>query len=348
LNQREREQETGRERRPTPSAVRRERGGDHTQFDDENATRHIDSRHSSLGDATPSETTPRRRVISRRKGVLITLDGMRVSERFVLDNPANVIGRDVAAEVKIADGEVSRRHAVILWSNHDDPDAPEPRCVLEDCGSTNGTFLNNHKIHHAKVLKDGDQVRVGRTVLGYFVKDERVLELDQMLLSMALRDALTGLAKREVFFSELHREFERAKRHSRPLSLALLDIDHFKRINDDHGHLIGDEALRRVSDLIRLSMREGDLSGRYGGEEFGVVFPETEMNGALLAVERIRQAIEQTPLKMADGSEINLTISCGLATLRDGDEDKLELLDAADQCLLEAKRTGRNRTVCRN
>src|SRR5690606_6712963 len=116
---------------------------------------------------------------------------------------------DVQADIKIADGEVSRLHCLIHWPNFQAGGGELPRCHLQDNNSTNGTYLNNQQLTNAaRPLKDGDMIRIGKTVLGFFLKDERVLELDQLLLNMALHDSLTGLFKREYFFSELHREFE--------------------------------------------------------------------------------------------------------------------------------------------
>src|SRR5690606_8372465 len=150
----------------------------------------------------------------------------------------------------------------VEWTNFEERDATDPICRIEDLGSTNGTFLNGSPVKEAVSLRDGDQIRVGRTVLGFFLKDERVLELDQLLLSMALNDSLTGLYKREFFFGELQREFDRSRRHGRTLSLAVVDLDYFKAVNDRYGHLKGDEALRQVADAIRATLREGDLCAR--------------------------------------------------------------------------------------
>ena len=282
---------------------------------------------------------------SRRRPVLITLDGRRVSERFVLAREENQIGRDVSADVLISDGEASRNHAVLIWKNCGDAQALLPECEIEDLNSTNGTYLNGKLLEVPRKLADGDQIRIGHTVLGYFLKDERVLELDQMLMSMALHDALTGVFKREYFFSELHREFDRSHRHGRPLSLLMVDIDHFKLVNDECGHLCGDSALRMVANLIRASLREGDICGRYGGEEFAVLLPETSEEGATNAAERMREIIEQHDFDLGKDIHRRITVSIGVATMREDHADKLELLDEADSALYQAKSLGRNRSV---
>lgn len=281
---------------------------------------------------------------SRKLPVLITLDGRRVSERFVLSRETSVVGRDLGADIVLSDGEVSRRHTVIHWRNFGASPA-FPDCWVRDNKSTNGTYLNGDIVEGEARLADGDMVRVGRTVLGFFLKDERVLELDQLLLDMALHDSLTQLYKREFFFSELHREFDRAKRHDRPLSVCLMDIDYFKRVNDEYGHLCGDEVLKQFADLIRQSLREGDICGRYGGEEFAIVLPETDAHGAWMAAERIRTAIESNQFSITGGRKKRITVSLGVASMLDRYSDKMQLLDAADRALYEAKEQGRNRTV---
>lgn len=314
---------------------------------------------TEMGDriATNSGDAPRRSLVgpdgmvvsvtgpetpSRRRPVLITLDGRRVSERFVIDQERSVLGRDLDAHIKVADGEVSRQHAVLTWINHDDP-AAEPICHLADNGSTNGTYLNKKRLEAPTPLRDGDIIRIGRTSLGYFIKDERVLKLDQMLMTMALHDALTGLYKREYFFSELHREFDRSRRHNRLLAVAILDLDHFKAVNDTYGHLNGDLVLREFADLVRLSLREGDICGRYGGEEFAIVFPETDLGGAAGALERIRRNVERHVIHTQDGRTIRVTVSAGAAALDAAHRDKMDLLNDADRALYAAKRAGRNR-----
>lgn len=276
-----------------------------------------------------------------RLPVLVTLDGRRVAERFVIRHAAIVLGRDPSVDLLVTDGEVSRRHARIDWTNHADASAA-PECVLEDMGSTNGTQLNDKPAEGRLALRDGDRIRVGRTVYGFFITDARLLEMDEMLLSMALNDGLTGALKREYFLAELHREFERARRHKRPLALLMIDIDHFKSVNDDLGHVAGDEALRQVANLIRVGLRDGDLCGRYGGEEFSVLLPETTLAGALEAGERIRGEIERYPFRLS-GTPRRITASVGAAELDREMATNTDLVARADEALYRAKRAGRNR-----
>lgn len=305
------------------------------------ATRLPDQSSPGLGDTMGTAGTPG----PRRRPVLITLDGRRISERYVLAQRTSILGRDLSADVTITDGEVSRAHCRIEWMNFDYPGGHDPDCWIEDVGSTNGTFVNGQLIKGRHNLKDGDQIRTGKTVLGFFLKDERVLELDQLLLTMALNDSLTGLHKREFFFGELQREFDRARRHHRPLSLALVDIDFFKNVNDTHGHLRGDEALRQIAEVLRNALTEGELVARYGGEEFAVIFPETDGARAYAILDNLRTAVEAHPFTLGKGIQSHLTVSIGLAERSDRHTDKMQLLDEADNALYEAKNGGRNRIM---
>ena len=132
-----------------------------------------------------------------------------------------------------------------------------------------------------------------------------------------------------------------AKRSGRPLSLAILDIDRFKRVNDTYGHPAGDEVIKTVGNIATQVMREQDLVGRLGGEEFVVVFPDIEAERALEACERLRRAIADTPIVVESGVILKVTLSSGLAQFRDGD-DRTTLIARADEALYEAKEGGRD------
>jgi two-component system, cell cycle response regulator len=282
---------------------------------------------------------------SRKLPVLITLDGRRINERFIIKKAKNIVGRDINVDIPISDSEVSRRHFYIIWENFNDNRHGFPICKVGELGSTNGTQVNGQELDGEKLITDGDLIRVGQTMLGFFIKDERVLQLDQLLLQMALLDSLTGLHVREFLFTELHREFQRARRHDRPLAVGMIDIDYFKNINDQYGHTAGDEVLRQMGDILRDAIREGDICGRYGGEEFAVVFPETTAKGAVLAAERIRKAVEQHDFEIGVGKSLKLSVSIGLACLGHYHTDKANLLEEADRGLYRAKQQGRNRVV---
>ena len=167
----------------------------------------------------------------------------------------------------------------------------------------------------------------------------------ERLRRAGMTDGLTGVHNRRYFDHRSLIEFSQAVRHRYPLACLFLDIDHFKAINDGHGHPTGDEVLRQVGGLIQRSLRTGDLAARYGGEEFVVLLPRTDLAGACEVAERIRLMVQEAPFVTPDGGTVSATLSAGLAMLPAGATSFAELLNAADRALYEAKRAGRNRTV---
>ncbi|MBN8488888.1 MAG: diguanylate cyclase, partial [Burkholderiales bacterium] len=166
---------------------------------------------------------------------------------------------------------------------------------------------------------------------------------EQRLLALADTDALTGLSNRRALLQALTLEVARSRRSGRPLCLALLDLDHFKSVNDQHGHAAGDQVLRQFSALMQGTLRASDSCGRLGGEEFVVLMPDTDLPQAVASIDRLRLALAARPLAWIDES-MELTVSAGVARLEPGaDADGARLLQAADEALYEAKRDGRNR-----
>lgn len=183
-------------------------------------------------------------------------------------------------------------------------------------------------------------------VIGMGVDITQRKRLEDELRRLATTDALTGIATRGHFLDSAELEIERTRRYQRPLAVMMLDIDHFKAINDSHGHAAGDMAIRKVVGVLMQLLRVEDMVGRLGGEEFGVLLPETDLERAVIVAERIRERI--AALHVVHGeSRITLTVSIGLTEYRRGDAGIDALLLRADQALYEAKRGGRNRTVTR-
>jgi diguanylate cyclase (GGDEF)-like protein len=167
------------------------------------------------------------------------------------------------------------------------------------------------------------------------------------LENLATTDGLTRLYNRRTFLQRAENEFERSRRYQRPLSVLMLDVDHFKNVNDSHGHEVGDRVLRILADECRKSLRQQDVLGRYGGEEFVAFLPETSSSVAQEVAERLRRSVEN--LRVPVGKEsIRVTLSIGIATVRDRDRDISALIIFADQALYEAKQQGRNRVVVAN
>ncbi len=169
-------------------------------------------------------------------------------------------------------------------------------------------------------------------------------ELELQLTEFATTDHLTGANNRRHFNELGNREIKRSKRSGLPLSVLMLDIDHFKKFNDSHGHAFGDEALIFFTNIVQSMLRDSDILGRVGGEEFAVVLPETDGDAALHVAERIREAVEVAYLTK-DGESVGITVSIGLTWMIDGADDMETLLIRADKALYEAKQGGRNRVV---
>ena len=169
-------------------------------------------------------------------------------------------------------------------------------------------------------------------------------ELSEALRDSALHDSLTGLDNRRSLMERLREETERAIRKSTPYSLAILDVDRFKSINDQFGHEAGDKALCAISEAIQRSLREYDVCGRWGGEEFLVLLPETSIESAMQVVERIRTGMEQVQLRFSEDDTARVTASFGLTRYRLG-ESFSDTINRADAGLLKAKMEGRNRVV---
>jgi diguanylate cyclase (GGDEF)-like protein len=173
---------------------------------------------------------------------------------------------------------------------------------------------------------------------------ERLQKSQAALEELSAHDGLTGLYNYREFQRRLAEEVERHHRYERPFSLLMLDLDHFKKVNDTHGHQAGDEVLRAVADRIRAEVRPADHVARYGGEEFAVILSETLGSGALAVAERICAAIAARPIALAEGA-VPITVSIGVAAIPEDAESGEQIIAAADQSLYAAKNAGRNRAI---
>jgi two-component system, cell cycle response regulator len=259
--------------------------------------------------------------------------------RHLLGDKPVIIGRGEDCDIRILDNSVSRRHARVEHM-------PEGFYVL-DMQSTNGTFVNDapSKDGNPILLKDGDYLRVGNCIYRYLAGGNIEAEYHEEIYRLTIIDALTQIYNQRYMADFLDREVLRTSRHGRPLSVVMLDIDRFKAINDERGHLVGDYTLRELSACVRKMVRREDLFARYGGEEFVIVLVETNHQQAMEVSERIRDAIEKHVFRFENQS-FSLTISLGVAECpTDGTASATELVRMADEKLYEAKRAGRNRVV---
>ncbi len=288
---------------------------------------------------TDSETVvagPRRETRESHDACMVIIRGARLGSRIVLGDKPVVIGRSIEADFQISERSISRRHCRISRE--------EDRYWLEDLKSTNRTYLNEETIERSP-LRDGDHVRVSQTVLKFVDEGNIEAGYHSELHESTIRDALTGLYNRRHAMAVLKTETAKARRDlSRELTIMILDLDFFKEINDEFGHLAGDGVLKKMARIAEERVRASDTFARIGGEEFAVILPDTSPDDARRIAESIRQSIEAESFQVGN-QQRTVTLSGGIATWSEGMEDMSELLRLADSNLYKAKSSGRNR-IC--
>jgi two-component system, cell cycle response regulator len=274
----------------------------------------------------------------RDRAYLVVLAGASVGEMYKIEGEKTVIGRGQKAQIRLLDDGISREHAQLVILND--------RVVLQDLGSTNGTYCNGLKVEANKELVDGDKILVGSTTILKFTYHDNLDEIFQkQMYESALRDGLTKAFNKKYFTDRLESEFTFAIRHVAPLTLVLFDIDHFKKVNDTHGHQAGDYVLSEISALLTGALRAEDVFARYGGEEFAVICRGSDVMQGQIVAERMRKAVEVNKFAF-EGTHIPITISVGVAGLPDpAVKDAAELVSLCDQSLYKSKHAGRNRVT---
>ena len=273
----------------------------------------------------------------RDRAYLVVLAGSSVGEMYKVEGDKTIIGRGGRAQIRLLDEGISREHAQIVVENN--------QVVLEDMGSTNGTYCNGLKVER-KTLVDGDKILVGSTTILKFTYHDNLDEIFQkQMYESALRDGLTKAFNKKYFTDRLESEFTFSIRHSTPLALVLFDIDHFKKVNDTHGHQAGDFVLSEISALLTATLRAEDVFARYGGEEFAVICRGSDPVQAQVVGERLRKAVEAHRF-VFEGTHIPIAISVGIAVIPD-DNVKIasDIVALADKALYVSKRGGRNRVT---
>jgi diguanylate cyclase (GGDEF)-like protein len=255
-------------------------------------------------------------------------------KRFELKGDRIRIGRDENVDIFLEDGGISRVHLELTRIGNG--------WLVEDANSKNGALLNDQRLLAPTELKNGDRLKLGSIILKFLSGDDIEAAFAEEIFRSMVTDGLTGLANKEEFTRIFPNEVRRANRHQRPLSLVAFDLDFFKRLNDDHGHPAGDAVLSAVGKLVASAIRADDLAARTGGEEFCVMAPETDLEGAVALAEKLRLAIA-SHAEEYESKELQITISAGCAQLLP-DESWEALVSRADQKLYEAKQ-GRNRVA---
>jgi diguanylate cyclase (GGDEF)-like protein len=236
---------------------------------------------------------------------------------------------------------VSRFHAEVRRKGSE-------QVTIRDLGSTNGTFVAGERIDEA-VLNDGNKVLIGRrTILKFALQDELENNYQRQIYESSTKDGLTGVFNRKYFSQKIVSDLSFARRHKVPCTLAILDIDHFKKVNDTFGHRTGDQVLITVTGAVGQIIRTEDMLARYGGEEFAVIALGTDLKGGQALGERIRVCVSRQQVPALDGSEniVQVTTSVGVVSIPPGVDIKSPaMISTADENLYEAKRRGRNRVV---
>jgi two-component system, cell cycle response regulator len=273
-----------------------------------------------------------------KRPYLLVLSGTGIGRSLRIEKRSYTMGRAQDADFRLDDEGISRLHAKVVVLAHG-------VVLLKDLGSTNGTFVNDEPIE-AHPLSDGDRVQLGANItLKFGMEDDIEAAVRQQLFTAATRDPLTGTHNKRSFEEQMVRSMAFARRHKQPLSVITFDVDHFKRVNDEHGHLVGDDVLRGVSAVFQREIRLEDSLCRVGGEEFCIILPGISLSHGVMAAERLREAMESGPIDSPVGG-IMVTVSLGVAEFDPTRHPSLEqLMSEADARLYEAKGGGRNRVM---
>jgi two-component system, cell cycle response regulator len=277
---------------------------------------------------------------TRDRAYLIVLAGAAVGEMYKVPRSEAKIGRGQGCEIRLPDDGVSRHHARLISEGE--------HILIEDLESRNGTFLNGNKVSKMVPLADGDKIQIGRTtILKFSYHDALEESFHEQMYESALRDALTKLFNKRYFLDRLDGELRFARRHSTTVAVLMADVDHFKAVNDTHGHLAGDAVLANVSQIIARAVRNEDVVARFGGEELAIILRQIPVEAAFHLAERLRRLVETAGTIVGDGPEkktVKVTVSIGVAAFPlDGIDSVTKLIEHADQALYRAKNGGRNR-----
>ncbi|MFQ6081910.1 MAG: diguanylate cyclase [Candidatus Aminicenantia bacterium] len=268
-----------------------------------------------------------------KRAYFILIHGEPLGQIFEIVKKESIIGRDEKADFYIEDPSISRKHAVVTCKKEE--------IRIKDLDSTNGTFVNDIRIHET-LIQDGDRIGVGRTYLKFSFTDALEEEFYKDFFKLATRDGLTNTINKAYIIELFDRELSRTKRYKTPLSVMMVDIDFFKKVNDAYGHLAGDYLLREIAKIIAGNLRGEDLFGRYGGEEFLIILPDTSIKKAKIVAGKIREKIENKKFCF-DNQDIQVTVSIGLGEYSKSLQTPDLLIAAADKNLYIAKSQGRNR-----
>ena len=267
-----------------------------------------------------------------KEACLVVIYGNDLGRKHSLESASVTLGRSNKCDIQIDQESVSRAHSKITNAGRS--------VKIRDLGSTNGTYVNDELVEE-RTLVDGDFIKIGRTIFKFLSGGNIERAYHEEIYRLTTVDGLTQIFNKRYFAEALDREIARASRYRRELSLVMFDLDHFKEVNDTHGHLAGDSVLKTLAHTIKTRIRTEDIFARYGGEEFAIILPEIDGHNAHQFAEKIRRIVETTEFRF-EGTKIPVTISMGVATLDLEEPAAAALIKRSDERLYEAKSAGRN------
>jgi diguanylate cyclase (GGDEF)-like protein len=267
--------------------------------------------------------------------IIYATDKSQLGKKFPLTQDEITIGRDASNTIVLDSDNVSRRHCRVWWQ--------KGALMAADQGSTNGTYLNDAEIKE-QALRNGDLIKVGSHIFKYLSGGNVEALYHEEIYRLTIIDGLTQTNNKRYFMEFIEREMARCHRYNRALSLIMFDIDHFKKINDEYGHLAGDYVLRELSHQVMQKIRKEECFARYGGEEFCLVMPEAPRENVIFFAEKLRKLISEHEFTF-ENRRIAVTVSLGVAEMTPELQVPQQFIKKADTLLYEAKRGGRNRVV---
>lgn len=280
--------------------------------------------------------TLQERAAADSESSLVVIHGPNLGKNYVLDAEEFTIGRDMKNNIVVDLDNVSRRHAIIRTR--------QGRSYVQDLGSTNGTYLNDREVLEEALLRSGDFVKVGGAIFKFLSGGNIETLYHEEIYQLTITDGLTQTYNKRFLMEFLEREIGRCLRYKRALSLIMIDIDHFKKVNDTYGHIAGDVILRELAQRIKQRIRKEECFARYGGEEFAVVIPESGPDRARRFAEKLRKLVADEPFAF-EGKEVRVTISLGVADMSTDITEPSEFIKSADAHLYKAKEGGRNQVA---
>ncbi len=287
--------------------------------------------------------------VNALEACLVVINGADLGKKYNLTQNATIIGRSSKVDIVIDEESISRNHAVI--------ETEGDGIIVRDLGSTNGTYVNDQTITSHR-LREGDLVKVGRTIFKFISGSNIEAAYHDEIYRLTTTDGLTQVFNKRYFLQEMEREMSRCIRYNRALTLVMIDIDHFKPVNDTYGHLAGDHILKQCAQRIVRHIRRDDIFARYGGEEFILLLPEIDKTQGLYLADKLRDLVAREPFTF-DKVDIPITLSMGVADVQEylmrmppgehndpsSENNCFAFIKLADDRLYQAKEAGRNRVV---